>query len=89
MIVEIATYLSVIIFNEGFVGALKVMTTMGCPVGREAHTYVQKRDETSISCSERRTSNAVKQERIDTRAEKSALKELLEEGVLYRPGIVD
>ncbi|GFX84670.1 uncharacterized protein TNCV_724771 [Trichonephila clavipes] len=64
---------------------------MGCPVGREAHTYVQKRDETHISRSERRTSDAVKQERIDIRAKQSALKEFQEEeeGVLYGLGIAD
>ncbi|GFV43780.1 hypothetical protein TNCV_4609381 [Trichonephila clavipes] len=50
------------------------MTTMGCPVDREEHTYVQKRDE-----AKRRTTNAVKQERFDTRAEQSALKELQKE----------
>ncbi|GFW77561.1 uncharacterized protein TNCV_2499531 [Trichonephila clavipes] len=65
------------------------MTIMECPVGRGVHTYVQKRDEKRISRSERRTSDAVKQERIDTRAEQSALKEFQEEeeGVLYGPGI--
>ncbi|GFV21193.1 histone-lysine N-methyltransferase SETMAR [Trichonephila clavipes] len=83
-IFEIATFLYVIIFNEDFVGVLKVMTTMGCPVGREAHTYVRKRDETR---SERRTSDAIKQESIDTRAEQFVLKEYQEEGVLYGPGI--
>ncbi|CAH2107003.1 unnamed protein product [Euphydryas editha] len=74
-----------------FVGVLKVMTTMGCPNGREAHTYVQKHDEMRISRSERRTSDAVKQEIIDTRAEQSALKEFQEEdeGIFYGPGIAD
>ncbi|GFW64248.1 uncharacterized protein TNCV_2414991 [Trichonephila clavipes] len=59
--VEIATH-------KGFVGVLKVMTAMGCPVGRKAHIYVQKHDEMCISHSERCTSDDVKQERIDTRA---------------------
>ncbi|GFQ73886.1 hypothetical protein TNCT_669341 [Trichonephila clavata] len=76
---EIATYLSVIIFNEGFEGVLKVMMTIELPIGREAHTYEQKRDETRISRSELRTSDAEKQKRIDTRAEQSALKEFQDE----------
>ncbi|GFV57213.1 hypothetical protein TNCV_346391 [Trichonephila clavipes] len=42
-IVEIATYLSVIIFNEDFVGVLKVVTIMGCPFSCEAYTCVEKR----------------------------------------------
>ncbi|GFW21786.1 hypothetical protein TNCV_1235111 [Trichonephila clavipes] len=67
-----------------FVRVLKVMTTMGCPVDREAYTYVRKRDEMR---SERRTSVAIKQESIETRAEQFALKEYQEEGVLYGPGI--
>ncbi|GFU17275.1 hypothetical protein TNCV_1854901 [Trichonephila clavipes] len=51
----------------------------------------QKRDESRISRSERRTSDAVKQERTDTRAEQSALKEFQEEEeeVRYERGITD
>ncbi|GFR23465.1 hypothetical protein TNCT_735461 [Trichonephila clavata] len=72
-------------------GVLKVMTTMGCLVGRETHNYLQKRDETRIVHSERRTSKAVKQERINTKAELSLLKKFQEkeEGVLYVPDISD
>lgn len=90
-IVEIASYLGVIIFNEGFEGVLEIMSIMGCPVGREAHTYVEKRDEKRISRSERRVSDVVKKARIDSRAEQSALKEFQEEeeGILYGPGIAD
>ncbi|GFW82027.1 hypothetical protein TNCV_771561 [Trichonephila clavipes] len=57
-IVEIATYLSVIIFNEGFVGVLKVLTTIECPLVPQAQTYVQKRDKTRNS----RSNEAVQQE---------------------------
>ncbi|XP_026471717.1 uncharacterized protein LOC113375996, partial [Ctenocephalides felis] len=60
-IVEIASYLAIIIFNEGFQGILKVMSIMGCPVGREAQAYVEKRDEKRILRSERRVSDVVKQ----------------------------
>ncbi|CAB3252834.1 unnamed protein product [Arctia plantaginis] len=67
------------------------MSVMGCPIGREAHTYVEKRDEKRISRSERRVSDVVKQARIDSRAEQSALKEFQEEeeGILYGTGIAD
>ncbi|GFR02386.1 hypothetical protein TNCT_34731 [Trichonephila clavata] len=53
--------------------------------------YVQKHDDTLISRSEGHTSVAVKQGRINTSAEQSALKEFQEEeeGVLYEPGIAD
>ncbi|CAH2097512.1 unnamed protein product [Euphydryas editha] len=90
-IVEIASYLSVITFNKDFEDVLKVMSVMGCRIGREAHTYVEKRDEMRISRSERRVSDAVKQARIDSRAKESDLKEFQEEeeGILYGPGITD
>ncbi|GFS93882.1 uncharacterized protein TNCV_5053371 [Trichonephila clavipes] len=74
-IVEIATYLCVIIFNEGFVGVLKVMTAIGCPVDREMYACVQKRDGTRSSRNERHTSDTVEQERIGTKAKQSTLKE--------------
>ncbi|GFX85828.1 hypothetical protein TNCV_2472301 [Trichonephila clavipes] len=53
------------------------------------HIYVQKRDETRISHSERRKRDDVEQEGIDTRAKQSALKEFQEEGVLYGSGVAD
>lgn len=64
---------------------------MGCPIGCEAHTYAEKRDEKRISRSERRVSDVVKQARIDSRAEQSALKEFQEEEEekLYGLGIAD
>lgn len=67
------------------------MSVMGCLIGREAHTYVEKCDEKRISRSERRVSDVVKQARIDSRAEQSALKEFQveEEGILYGPGVTD
>ncbi|GFY18990.1 hypothetical protein TNCV_3876781 [Trichonephila clavipes] len=69
----------------------RVITIMGCPVGCEVYTYVQKRDETHISCSEWRTSDVIKQERINTRSEQPALKELQEkeEEVLFGPEVAD
>ncbi|GFV34242.1 hypothetical protein TNCV_1775871 [Trichonephila clavipes] len=51
---------------------IKVMT-MGCPIDREAYT-LQKRDETRFSCSERRTSDTVKQERMGSIHHQKALR---------------
>lgn len=63
---------------------------MGCSIGREAHAYVQNRDEKRIARSERRVSD-VKQGRIKARAEKASLRDFQEEeeGILYGPGIAD
>jgi len=90
-IVQIATFLAVVIFNEGFQGIIKIMHTMGCSIGRTAHAYVERRDEFRISRSEQRISDAAREARISARAEQSALQNLQEEeeGILYAPGIAD
>ncbi|XP_071575445.1 uncharacterized protein [Temnothorax nylanderi] len=90
-IVEIATFLAVIIFNEGFQGVVKTLSTMGCLIDREAHAYVHRRDEARIARSERRLSDVVKQARIEAREEQAALNNFYEqeEGVVYGPGIAD
>ncbi|XP_066599941.1 uncharacterized protein [Prorops nasuta] len=90
-IIEIATFLAAIIFNEGFEGITKILSTLGCSIGRIANAYVQHRDEARMARSERRLSNVAKEARIAARMEQAALKEFqeLEEGVLYGPGIAD
>ncbi|GFV80914.1 uncharacterized protein TNCV_3517811 [Trichonephila clavipes] len=89
-IVEIATYLYAISYNKAFVGVLKAMTTIGNPVGGKTHTYVKKHDESRILYSERHTSDGVKQERIDTRAEQSAFKEFQKKRMIGQSaGIVE
>ncbi|GFW83363.1 hypothetical protein TNCV_2544611 [Trichonephila clavipes] len=77
-IAEIATYLSVIIFNEGFVG---VMMTMGCLTlaAKRILMYRNVMKRASLVPSDDRQ-DVVKQERIDARAKLSALKEFKEEG---------
>ena len=44
--IEIANYLAVYIFNEGFLPILKIMSVMGIAIGPEAHALASKRDET-------------------------------------------
>ncbi|KAI4498024.1 hypothetical protein M0802_006848 [Mischocyttarus mexicanus] len=58
--------------NNEEAGVIKILTTMGCSIGREAHAYVQKRDSARISRSQRRA-NSVKQNRIQTKSEQTAL----------------
>ena len=67
------------------------MLIMGCRIGREAHSFIKKRDEKRIARSERLLSDVIKQARIDIRVEQAALKKLqeIEEGILYGPGIAD
>lgn len=90
-IVEIATFLATVIFNEGFEAVIKIMNVMGCQIGREAHNYTKRRDEARIARSERRVSDVVRQARMDARKDQAALQDFYEEqeGVLYGPGIAD
>ncbi|XP_076396333.1 uncharacterized protein LOC143265856 [Megachile rotundata] len=90
-IVEIATSLAVIIFNQGFEPVLKTMDVLGCQIGFNAQTYARYRDEARIDRSERRVDKYTKLARIDNREEQSALHDFYEEeeGQLYGPGIAD
>ena len=90
-IVQIATFLAVIIFNEGFLPILKIMTVMGAIIGQQAEMYVNFRNDTRVNRSERRSSDLAKLARIDRREERSAQQDWFEqeEGPLYGPGIAD
>ncbi|CAK9816622.1 hypothetical protein ANTQUA_LOCUS9034 [Anthophora quadrimaculata] len=90
-IVEIACFLAVIIFNEGFQPILKTMNTLGLQIGFNAQAYAHHRDNTRIDRSERCSSNLAKQARIDSRKEQATLEDFheVEEGGLYAPGIAD
>lgn len=90
-VVEIATFLAVIIFNEGFDGIAKVMETMGCPINHITQAYVDRRNNARISRSELRLSDGAKKARTESRNEQSPLQAFFEEeeGALYGPGIAD
>ncbi|XP_066590769.1 uncharacterized protein [Prorops nasuta] len=90
-VVELATYLAVLIFNEGFQPILKIMEIMGADIGINAQGFVHNRDNSRIERSEKRISDFVKQARISNREEKNELRHFYEEeeGVLYGPGIAN
>lgn len=90
-IVEIATYLAIIIFNEGYQGVLETMSVMGINVGRRARTCASRLDAERVDRSERRVSDVVKRARIEQRENQAAQRELLQdqEGEVYGPGIED
>lgn len=89
--VEIAIFLAVIIFNEGFLYILKTLSVMGVTVGQQAQIYANSRDESRIDRSEKRSTDAAKKARIATREEKSAEQDFFEheEGPLYGLGLTD
>uniref|UniRef100_A0A6P7GQQ4 Uncharacterized protein LOC114345625 n=1 Tax=Diabrotica virgifera virgifera TaxID=50390 RepID=A0A6P7GQQ4_DIAVI len=90
-IVEIATFIAVIIFNECFESILKTMEVLGLSIGLNAQAYVHQRDSSRIDRSERRLSDFAKEARVLKREHKTALQDFFEEeeGVLYGPGIAD
>ena len=89
--IEIANYLAVCIFNEGFLPILKIMSVMGITIGPEAHAFASKRDETRIRHSEVRASDASKEARTARLAKRSEAEDLFEqeEGPMYGAGIAD
>ena len=89
--IEIANYLAVCIFNEGFLPIFKIMGVMGITIGPEAHAFGSKRDETRIRRSEVRVSDASKEARTARLAERSKEEDLFEQekGPMYGAGIAD
>lgn len=90
-IVNIATELGVIIFNEGEESLLIVMDLMGVRIGTFAESWVHSRDKTRIERAERQVTDAAKKARIEQREMLAAQHEQLqeEEGCLYGAGIAD
>ncbi|XP_044577106.1 uncharacterized protein LOC123260173 [Cotesia glomerata] len=90
-IIEIATFLAVCIFNEGFIPILKMMTLMGMKIGPKAHSFAVRRDNARIERSEIRTSNASKEARTARLEERNAENSFfeVEEGLMYEAGMAD
>lgn len=89
--IEIANYLAVAIFNEGFLPILKIMDLMGITVGTEAHSFAVRRNEIRINRSELRASAASKESRSARLAERTSEDQNFEreEGPMYGCGIAD
>jgi len=68
-IVEIATFLAVVIFNEGFMPILKIINVMGVTIGQQVEMYANSRDEVRIV----RSTDFAKDERISRREEREQL----------------
>ena len=61
--IQISTFLTVCIFNEGFIPILKILNVMGITIGSEAHAFAVRRNEVRIERSELRASEASKEAR--------------------------
>ncbi|XP_029055085.1 uncharacterized protein LOC114882360 [Osmia bicornis bicornis] len=89
--IELANFLAVGIFNDGFQSIMKIFRIMGVIIGPIAKEYADERDENRIYQAELRYQAASKESRtarrIATAAQQLLYKE--EEGPLYGPGIAD
>lgn len=90
-IIEIATFIAVCIFNEGFIPLLKMISLMGMSIGPEAYAFAIRRDNVRIKRSEIRTSDASKEARTARLEERNAENIFfeVEEGPMYGAGIAD
>ncbi|XP_044581963.1 uncharacterized protein LOC123263348 [Cotesia glomerata] len=89
--IQIANYLAVAIFNEGYLPILKMMELMGITVGTEAHSFAIRRNEVRIERSELRVTAASKEGRTARLAERTSqnIEYEVEEGPMYGSGIAD
>ena len=89
--IELAAFLSAIIFNEGWTPVLRLMEVMGVVIGPQAKTAADARDHVHVRKAEVVHTAASKQGRLSRRMERSAQNEFFEEeeGGLYGPGIAD
>ena len=89
--IQISIFLAVCIFNEGFIPILKILSVMGITIGPEDHAFAVRRDEVRIAHSELRASEASKEARTARLHKRTSENEHfeIEEGYLYRAGIID
>ncbi|XP_044588919.1 uncharacterized protein LOC123268103 [Cotesia glomerata] len=89
--IEIANFIAVCIFNEGFLPVLRILSLMGITIGPESHAFVNKRDQVRINRSEVRATEASKETRTAKSSERASLNMTFEfeEGTLYGAGIAD
>lgn len=89
--VELANYIAVGVFNDGFVAVLKMMTEMGIIIGPTARDYAADRDKKRLCVAEQRHQAASKEGRSARRRAAAAQQAFFEEeeGELYGSGIAD
>jgi len=90
-ILDIAVNLAVLAFNDGFVGIMQVMRTLGITIGLNCYNFCCNADATRISLSEHSLSEQAKEaRRASTSARKDEEQDNLHlEGQLYGAGIAD
>ncbi|XP_076681426.1 uncharacterized protein LOC143375815 [Andrena cerasifolii] len=89
--VEIATYLAVCTFNNGYAPLLKLMNVLGLHVGPRAKMFAEDADRRRVAAAEHQDSLLYKKAKIAKKDTTEYQQQLFEEteGLLYGPGIAD
>ncbi|CAK9829653.1 hypothetical protein ANTRET_LOCUS6952 [Anthophora retusa] len=90
-IVEIAAFLAVGIFNEGFSFVLQTMQQLTITIGQQSKRFAENEDKRRIKQQERRSLHCTKEARASRKEEKAAELQLFEEeeDLFYGPRIAD
>lgn len=89
--VEIATWISVAVFNDGAKALLMILVGLGLRVGQISMNFCQKTDDRRKIQSNRRSTDSSKDGRIEAKKRREDDQQRFEEeeGLLYGAGIAD
>lgn len=89
--VEIASYIAISLFNEGYTILLKIMNTLGIAIGLEINNFVKESDNKRITSAEVNMTDGARAAALAKKSEQlSKIQQFeVEEGLLYGPGIAD
>jgi len=89
--VEIATYIAVSLFNEGYIIVLKIMDLLGIAVGIEANNFAREADAKCVTAAENSLIDGARATALSKKAVQISQMEQyeVEKGLMYGPGIAD
>jgi len=89
LIVEIAAYIAVCIFNNGYTGILKIMELLGIRIGPIGSQFRDNENERRISLAQLRAQAATREERLRRKQRRNETDEVAIdiEGTSYAPGL--
>lgn len=89
--VEIATYLAISIFNEGFTSILRVMTELGITIGRQSYDYTEFVGKRRKKKADKDAAKATKEARRARKQQLAEQEDMQEDAddLVYGAGIAD
>jgi len=89
--VEIATYIAVSLFNEGYITILKIMDLLGIAVRIEVNNFAREANAKRVTTAENSLTDSARAAALSKKAVQVSQMEQyeVEEGVMYGPGIAD